>query len=115
MVLPSPPRPPRERRRWLRDSDDSAGKMAIETYIYRSEPYRLSTVSVPLPLPMKDVVSRANLDLEDPGSAELLSQMERVVLDHQLEGQHAFRVLNILKPGYPDGDGPVETLRLEGL
>lgn len=105
MVLPSPPRPPRERRRWLRDSDDSAGKMAIETYIYRSEPYRLSTVSVPLPLPMKDVVSRANLDLEDPGSAELLSQMERV----------AFRVLNILKPGYPDGDGPVETLRLEGL
>ncbi len=111
--LPSPPPSPRKRRRWLRDSDDSAGEMAIESYIYRSEPYRSSTASLPLPLPLREVVSRENLDLEDPGSAELLTQMEQVVLDHELDGQHTFRVLHLLKPGYPNGDGSVETLRLD--
>jgi hypothetical protein len=41
--------------RILSESDETSGELSIEAYIYRSDPYRSTTISNPCPYPLKDM------------------------------------------------------------
>lgn len=42
-----------ERRKHLRESEDSSGEMSLESFLYRTDPYRSSSLKPPLPVPTR--------------------------------------------------------------
>lgn len=48
----APPSSPTKRRRFLKESEDNAGELSIEQYIYRTDPYRSTSVAFPFPTPL---------------------------------------------------------------
>lgn len=107
--IPTPPDSPRKRRRHLRDSDDTSGDMTIEGYLYRSDPYRSTTMSKPWPYPLKAVSAPESVRLQiEPHRGEILA----ILRNHGFPQQPIFTVDNITKPGYPGGEIPITVLRL---
>ncbi|KAJ9218307.1 hypothetical protein DTO166G4_173 [Paecilomyces variotii] len=108
-ALPTPPDSPRKRRRELRESDDASGHISIEHYLYRSDPYRSTSVSNPLPYPL------LSKDAPEPVRARVLAyhaDILEILRDHGFHDQPAFEVVEDTKPGYPGGEEPVTMLRL---
>lgn len=111
---PSPQRnltgSPNKRRRFLQLTDNNEGDMSIETFIYRSDDYRSSTMRVPLPLP---------LYLEKPSArfSDLLNADSKLrgkifaQLDLHFVYPHVVEFFLQSKPGYP-GSGDREVLAL---
>ena len=61
---PTPPPTPGKRRRHLRESEETDGLMTVETFIYRSDPFRASSYQVPLPFPLMIRDPGPNLQLD---------------------------------------------------
>ncbi|PGH16800.1 hypothetical protein AJ79_01444 [Helicocarpus griseus UAMH5409] len=104
--LPTPLDSPRKRRRAMRESDETEGDMTIENYIYRSDPYRSTTLPNTSPWP---------LDLEDaPHLQERLRPLEdevRKILDkHGFPKTADFLPYVASKRHYPGGTPPVNLL-----
>jgi hypothetical protein len=55
MSIPTPPESPRKRRKHQRESRETDGDMKIGQYIYRSDPYRTTSVENPSPYPFSVV------------------------------------------------------------
>ncbi|KAJ9294415.1 hypothetical protein DTO271G3_6990 [Paecilomyces variotii] len=107
--LPTPPDSPRKRRRHLRESDETNGRMSLEQYLYRTDPYRSTTITHPLPYPLSiepasDAIKRR--------ISQYHTHIEAILSDHGFRGPHEIDVNVVTKPGYPGGDQPVLTLRI---
>ncbi|KAL1964467.1 hypothetical protein VTN77DRAFT_6893 [Rasamsonia byssochlamydoides] len=109
-TLPTPPDSPRKRRRELRESDDASGEMSIEQYLYRSDPYRSTSVPNPLPYPL--VANCASESVKTRIQA-YYSDILSILRDHGFQDRPLFAVDEVTKPGYPSGDTPVVMLRLK--
>ncbi|PGH26906.1 hypothetical protein AJ80_01489 [Polytolypa hystricis UAMH7299] len=97
--LPTPPSSPRQRRQLLRESEDTDGLMTVETYIYRSDPYRSSTMPNPPPWP---------LAFNDPPCDALKLVQDSYSTILAILTRHGFtttdaaiRLKAVHKPGYP--------------
>jgi hypothetical protein len=104
---------PRERRTFLRESDETSGQLSIEEYLHRSDPYRSTTIKDPWPLPLQ----------EERASVELIVRIERlhppilqILQDHSFPSADFLRICvqDITKPEYPSGNGnsPKTVVRL---
>ena len=101
---------PNKRGRILQSTDNNKGEMSIKAFIYRSDDYRSSTTSVPLPLPLYLEKAEAPIaDLLDPDS-ELREKMF-VQLDLHFVYPHVVEFFLQSKPGYP-GQWDQEVLAL---
>lgn len=101
---------PRKKRKELRTSEVNSGPMAIETYIYRCDPYR-STTMHPLPYPLLAKPAEKSI------AEKLLGHSNQI---WQIIREHGFRfgpqdgtlmVQNLEKPNYPNGN-PETVLRV---
>ena len=108
----APPSSPSKRRRFLKESDDSAGELLIEEYIYRTDPYRSTSVTFPYPTPLSyeladdAVLQRLNND------SELRSDIASTLRQHNIERQ-SINVYKQSKPGYTaGGDIPVTIVHI---
>ncbi|KAJ9316435.1 hypothetical protein DTO271D3_3240 [Paecilomyces variotii] len=107
--LPTPPDSPRKRRRHLRESDETNGWMSLERYLYRTDPYRSTTVTHPLPYPLS--IEPAN-DAIKRRISQYHTHIEAILSDYGFHGPHEIDVNVVTKPGYPGGDQPVVALRI---
>jgi hypothetical protein len=105
----TPPDSPRKRRRHLRESDETSGELSIEAYAYRSDPYRSTTITDPLPYPL----------LARPASQEIIDKVMthrntiwEILTQHGFPRNGILTVHDISKPGYPGGEAPVTTFRV---
>ena len=80
--------------------------MTIETYLYRSDPFRATSVVTPLPYPIK----------ASAASNEAYAKIEPTSLVKNILARHGhdqmFLLQDVTKPGYPGGDVPVPTVRV---
>ncbi|OJD16560.1 hypothetical protein AJ78_03297 [Emergomyces pasteurianus Ep9510] len=101
------PSSPEETRRKLKDSDEAKGEMAIERYLYITDPYRASSHPNPLPYPVHGTEVPNRLAPEQ--KADVLDLLAACGFSGQVE----IFLENITKPGYsPAGDIGVKTLRI---
>lgn len=105
---PTPPDSPRKQRRMLRESEDTKGEMPIERYIYRGDPFRSTSLRVPLPYPLRFTSSTPILKAIFP----LLDDIRRVLVNHGFPDSANIAPLVATKPRYPGGDTPVNILRI---
>ena len=98
----APPSSPTKRRKFLKESEDNAGKLSIEQYIYRTDPYRSTSVALPYPTPLL-------LEFEDEPMIQRLQndrELRELIADtlgrHNIEPQ-SISVRKQSKPGYPAG------------
>ena len=107
-----PPSSPTKRRRFLKESEDNAGVLTIEQYIYRTDPYRSSSVAFPLPTPLY-------LEYVDAAMLERLTN-DSTLSEHIADtlGRHyivpqGISCVKQSKPGYPaGGDTAVAVIRI---
>ena len=105
----SPPFSPEERRRRLRESDITDGEMSIETWLYNSDNYRISSLTSPLPLPLELTDPEPRLSFGDPRFALLLPKVLEI-LRAVSQSVPIFFTRRVSKPGYPGGDFPAAKL-----
>ncbi|KAL1848196.1 hypothetical protein Plec18170_008106 [Paecilomyces lecythidis] len=107
--LPTSPDLPCILRNHRLESDKTSGWMSLEQYLCLSDPYRFITVLDPLPYPLS--TKRV------PGKTAEISRFYRsiaAILDsHGFDGQYDIGVVTLSKPGYPDGERPVDILQIE--
>ena len=106
-TLPTPPDSPGKRRRILRDSDDAAGTMSIERYIYCSDPFRSTTVYAPLPLPLHHLTPPSNIS---DRIIPLRTQIRGIMESHSIKDPYEADLCFLRKPDYPDTSIPRLTL-----
>ncbi|QKX55248.1 uncharacterized protein TRUGW13939_02340 [Talaromyces rugulosus] len=111
--LLTPPDSPRKRVRKLRDSEDTDGEMTIESYSYRTNPYRSSTIPNPPPYPVNITeVSDENFQPHYTRIEEILYQHGFPNIHNLVEGdivnysKGRFQVAKMSKPNYPGGETP---------
>ncbi|KAL3481093.1 hypothetical protein BJX99DRAFT_254072 [Aspergillus californicus] len=113
--LPTPPASPRKRRMILRESEDTEGKLDIEDYLLRCDPYRTTTAKHALPYPLTYAPADPSIVRQVNACKDAILQ----VLDRDgfpTDGYYLhFEVGNISKPEYPLGNRPQTTLRLSFL
>lgn len=107
------PKSPTKRRKFLRESDDDKGPMAIEQYIYRRDRYRSSSTLFPFPLPMS--LESLSTDLEPifnvtPSVQQLI---DKSLDDHGIIAYN-ISVLVQFKESYPRSKNPGSCLLLQG-
>ncbi|KAK2780579.1 hypothetical protein FQN52_005658 [Onygenales sp. PD_12] len=109
--LYSPPPSPRKRRREQRESDETHGPMSLEEYLLRSDVFRSTTRANPLPYPL--VTSDPPQELKDR-MKDIEDDIANIIRNKGFtECQVEF--VNVSKPGYPGGDRPTPTLKIESL
>lgn len=103
------PDSPRKRRRQPRESEDTDGEMTIEAYLYKSDPFRSTTVPDPWPYPVHDEQAPDQLR-----NAILRhhDQLRDIVISHWFPPTFETSVVLITKPGYPDGLRPLQLVRI---
>lgn len=100
------------RRKNLRESEDSAGELSLEVFLYRTDPYRSYSSKTPLPTPLR--LHNINPIMQDrlrrePG----INQNIRHILDeYGIGDQGGYVFCDQSKPGYPGGDIGISTLRV---
>lgn len=98
----APPSSPTKRRRFLKESEDNAGELSIEQYIYRTDPYRSTSVAFPFPTPLffepEDGPMLQRLH-NDPALRETITS---TLSKHNIEPQ-MITFDKQSKPGYPTG------------
>lgn len=104
--LATPPSSPRKRRRFLRESEETDGEMTIERYLYAADPYRASSVANPLPYPLHMVPSA------DQTPLQYLSEFVSALRSAGFTEDAEIGLKDVTKPGYPQGDTPITTLRV---
>jgi hypothetical protein len=105
----TPPDSPGKRRRQLRESDETEGELSIETYLYRSDPFRSTTIENPWPYPLRS--KQAPQQITDKIMA-YRDAIWAILTDHGFSRDGTLVVHDILKPGYPGGDSAVTVLRV---
>lgn len=113
--LPTPPETaspgsPRKVRKVLRDSEETNGDLFIEDFLYRSDPYRATNSPNPLPYPIQflpvphDLVTKFRKKREG---------IECLMADFGLPSDFTLSVGRVVKFGYPNGNQPRLTVRVE--
>lgn len=103
-----PPSSPRKRRRELRDLEDVRGPISIEQYLLRSDGYRSTWPSNPLPYDI----------LRGPSTSTTEKDVEKIypavgeILDSARCQNYNIELQNISKPGYPGVNHEIPTLCL---
>lgn len=107
----APPGPAIKRRRRLRESDDNSGELQLETFLYRTDPYRSSNATTPFPYPLR--LRLINLTLRDRlrADSELNPNIRRILGSYGIEEIY-YEFCEQSKPGYPGGDALINTLRV---
>ncbi|GAD99118.1 hypothetical protein NFIA_096010 [Paecilomyces variotii No. 5] len=92
-------------------SDKTRGPMSLERYLYLSDPYRSTTVLNPLPysLSKKPVTGKPAEDISR------FYQPIATLLDSYgfFHDQYSIGVFEVTKPGYPDGERPINILQVK--
>ena len=109
----APPSSPIKRRRFLKESEENAGILSIERYIYRTDPYRSTSADFPFPTPLfiedRDATITQRL-LQDPLLREIIAS---TLGKHNIVAQ-GMTIAKQSKPGYPGGgDIPVTAVRID--
>ncbi|GAD94723.1 hypothetical protein PVAR5_3352 [Paecilomyces variotii No. 5] len=107
--LPNPLDSLRERRRHLREPEETEGLMFIENYLYRSDPFRSTTVNHPLPYPISIIYAGDTINAE---ASEHYEPIADILKDHRFRGRYDINVVEIARPEYPDGE-PTTTLLIQ--
>ena len=115
VFYPTPPETaspgsPRKMRKLLRESEDVDCDLFIEDFLYRSDPYRATNSPNPLPYPVQF--------LPVPHDLATKFRERREGIEHLMEGfglpsNFTLSIGRVVKPGYPDGDVPRLTVRVE--
>ena len=106
--LTTPPPSPCKRRHILRDSDNCEEEMTIEQLLYRMDPFRKSSSTNPLPLPIHMTLLQGDYPVMEctlgPRILDILT--ENLLLPDRVY----FGSYSCSKPGYPGGETPFSTL-----
>lgn len=105
----TPPESPRKRRRELRESEDTDREISIETYLANSDPYRSTTAFLPLPHPLCAVDAPEDVQAD---VRPLRPAIFDILYEYGFSGDMVVNVVEITKPGYPEGHVAVTTLRV---
>lgn len=97
-------------RKTLRDSEDTDGDLFIEDSLYRSDPYRATTSPNPLPYPVQFLPVPHDLATK---FRERREGIEHLMEEFALPSNFSLSVGRVVKPGYPNGDEPRLTVRVE--
>lgn len=111
-ALPTPPDSPRKRRRHLRESEETNGEMSLEQYLYRSDPYRSTSIAHPLPYPL--TIKPAADSIRSNVSQYHTSILE-ILNTYGFSGECYISVDEVTKPNYPGGEKPTVILRIQYL
>lgn len=88
------------------------GELQIEQYLYRTDPYRSTTVKFPFPMPLAVHSLDATLTVKLHQDSQLRTFILKSLEFHQIR-ELSLHFSNLSKPGYPrGGDIHVPTLRI---
>ena len=104
------PGSPQKIRKTLRDSEDTDGNLFIEDFLYRLEPYRATNSPNPLPYPVQFLPVSHDLATK---FREKREGIEHLMEEFGLPSNFTLSVGRVVKPGYPNGDEPRLTVRVE--
>lgn len=115
VLSPTPPETaspgsPRKMRKLLRESEDIDGDLFIEDFLYRSDPYRATNSPNPLPYPVQFLPVSHDLATK---FRERREGIEHLMEEFGLPSSFTLSVGRIVKPGYPNGDEPRLTVRVD--
>ncbi|MCJ1463688.1 hypothetical protein MMC07_002297 [Pseudocyphellaria aurata] len=107
----APAGPAIKRRRHLRESDDISGEMPLETFLYRTDPYRSSSAKPLFPYPLR--LRLVNPILQDRlrADSEIDPNIRRILRTYGIEERY-FEFCKQSKPDYPGGVVLINTLRV---
>ena len=95
------------------DSEETEGEMSIEQYMYRSDGYRQSSPTHPLPHCWKHEKSESDMGWESPQFRILIPDIREILKQHDVDApfQNCYLHVECLsKPGHPYGNRPTLTL-----
>ena len=120
MAAPSPPESPQytaptsplKRRRFFQITDDNAGEMSIEDYIYRTDSFRSSSARMKFPLPLEKKQASPAYTALTTGNSTFRRHITQIMISHGIE-LASCNFMYQAKPEYPNGgDQWILTLRL---
>jgi len=83
--------------------------MPIEMSLYRSDPFRRTTVAFPFPLPLK----QQEVEPEKKLSDALRAKVNEIMATHGITDLYTAEIYAMRKPDYPGGKEPAITLQIE--
>ncbi len=93
----------------LRESEDSSGEMTIEQYLYRTDPFRSTTATIPFPLPLE----KKGPLLSDDDFQRLRPHIQETLDSYNIKDQYIAQFYELSKMNYPRGSIRVPTLLIE--
>lgn len=96
------PRTAAKRRQFLQESEDDFGKLFIEQYVYRRDPFRSTSLPFPLPAPMVYGELESSIKERIEAHPIVRTSVRAMLEQHDLEDS-GMMFTSQSKPGYPNG------------